>query len=178
MKVTMSEDLRFPVGKFEKVEVTEELRQQFIQTIAGLPKKLRESVKDLNEDQFETPYRPEGWTVKQVVHHIADSHSNSLIRFKLALTEDVPPIKPYLEDKWAELADAKHAPVDLSLSLIDGLHARWTLVLKAMTAADFERKLFHPEHGEVSLNYMLSLYDWHSRHHLAHINSLRERNNW
>ena len=178
MKVEMSEDLRFPVGKFEKVEVTKEMRQQFIQTISELPKNLRIAVKDLSEEQLETPYRAEGWTIKQVVHHIADSHANSLIRFKLALTEDVPPIKPYAEDLWAELADAKHAPVDLSLRLIDGLHARWTLVLQAMSAEDFERKLFHPEHGEVSLNYMLSLYEWHSRHHLAHITALKERNNW
>jgi uncharacterized damage-inducible protein DinB len=174
----MSEDLRFPVGKFEKIEVTNELRKQFIQTISELPQKLRDAVNDLNEEQLETQYRPEGWTIKQVVHHIADSHSNSLIRFKLALTEDIPPIKPYMEDRWAELADAKHAPIDLSLSLIDGLHARWTLVLQNMSAEDFERKLFHPEHGEVDLNYMLSLYDWHCRHHLAHITKLKERNNW
>jgi DinB superfamily len=174
----MSEDLRFPVGKFEKIEVTDQLRQQFIKTIEELPKKLRDSVKGLNEEQLETPYRPEGWTVRQVVHHLADSHSNSLIRFKLALTEDIPPIKPYMEDKWAELADSKHAPIELSLNLIDGLHARWTLVLKAMTAEDFDRNLFHPEHGEVSLNYMLSLYDWHCRHHLAHITELKKRNQW
>lgn len=174
----MSEDLRFPVGKFEKIEVTNELRKQFIQTISELPQKLRDAVNDLNEEQLETQYRPEGWTIKQVVHHIADSHSNSLIRFKLALTEDIPPIKPYMEDRWAELADAKHAPIDLSLSLIDGLHARWALVLQNMSAEDFERKLFHPEHGEVDLNYMLSLYDWHCRHHLAHITKLKERNNW
>ncbi|MEK7723553.1 MAG: YfiT family bacillithiol transferase [Acidobacteriota bacterium] len=174
----MSEDLRFPVGKFEKIDVTAELRSQFIKTIEELPKKLRNAVEGLSEEQLETQYRLEGWTVKQVVHHIADSHSNSLIRFKLALTEDVPPIKPYMEDKWAELADSKHAPINLSLSLIDGLHARWVLVLQAMSAQDFDRNLFHPEHGEVSLNYMLSLYDWHCRHHLAHITSLRERNNW
>lgn len=174
----MSEDLRFPVGKFEKIEVTDELRQQFIKTIAELPKKLRQAVEGLSEEQLETHYRPEGWTVKQVVHHVADSHSNSLIRFKLALTEDTPPIKPYMEDKWAELADSKHAPIELSLNQIDSIHARWTLVLNAMSVADFDRNLFHPEHGEVSLNYMLSLYDWHSRHHLAHITKLKERNNW
>lgn len=174
----MSEDLRFPVGKFEKIEVTDELRKDFIKTISELPMKLRDAVNDLNEEQLETQYRPEGWTVKQVVHHIADSHTNSLIRFKLALTEDVPPIKPYMEDRWAELADAKHAPIELSLNLIDGLHARWALVLQDMSAEDFERKLFHPEHGEVDLNYMLSLYDWHCRHHLAHITNLKERNNW
>jgi len=174
----MSENLRFPVGKFEKIEVTEDLRSQFLETIAALPKKLREACLGLNEEQLETEYRPEGWTVKQVVHHLADSHSNSLIRFKLALTEDTPPIKPYLEDKWAELADAKHAPVELSLNQIDSIHARWSLILEAMTAEDFERNLFHPEHGEVSLNYMLSLYDWHCRHHIAHITELKKRNNW
>lgn len=174
----MNEDLRFPVGKFEKIDVTEELREQYIKTIEELPNKLTNAVEALSEDQLETPYRPEGWTIKQVVHHIADSHSNSMIRFKLALTEDVPPIKPYMEDKWAELADSKHAPIQLSLDIIKGLHARWTLVLRSMSATDFDRKLFHPEHGEINLNYMLSLYDWHCRHHLAHITTLKERNNW
>ncbi len=174
----MSENFRFPVGKFEKIEVTEELRSQFFETIATLPQKLREACQGLNDEQLETEYRPEGWTVKQVVHHLADSHSNSLIRFKLALTEETPPIKPYLEDKWAELADAKHAPIELSLNQIDSIHARWSLILNAMTAQDFERNLFHPEHGEVSLNYMLSLYDWHCRHHLAHITELKKRNDW
>lgn len=174
----MSEDLRFPVGKFEKIEVTDDLRQDFIKTISELPNKLREAVNNLNEEQLETQYRPEGWTIKQVVHHIADSHANSLIRFKLVLTEDVPPIKPYMEDRWAELADGKNAPIDLSLKLIDGLHGRWTVVLQNMSAEDFDRKLFHPEHGEVDLNYMLSLYEWHCRHHLAHITNLKERNNW
>lgn len=165
----MSVDLSYPIGKFQPVEVTNELRQQYIQTISELPKKLREACAGLSEEQFETQYRPDGWTVKQVVHHVADSHSNSLIRFKLALTEDTPPIKPYLEDKWAELADSKHAPAILSLNQIDSIHARWTLILNAMSAEDFDRNLFHPEHGEVSLNYMLGLYDWHCRHHLAHV---------
>lgn len=171
-------DLSYPIGKFAPVEVTGEMREQFIKTIEELPKKLREAVAGMSEEQLETPYRPEGWTVRQVVHHVADSHANSLIRFKLALTEETPPIKPYMEDKWAELADSKHAPVDLSLNLIDGLHARWALVLKTMSAEDFDRNLFHPEHGEVSLNYMLSLYDWHCRHHLAHITELKKRSNW
>lgn len=174
----MNENLSFPIGKFQPIEVTESLRQQFIETIEELPKKLREAVKNLDETQLETQYRPNGWTIRQVVHHIADSHSNSLIRFKLALTEDVPPIKPYAEDLWAELADSKHAPIELSLNQIDSIHARWTLVLKAMSAEDFERKLFHPEHGEVDLNYLLNLYDWHSRHHLAHIRELKKRSNW
>ena len=174
----MSEELSYPIGKFQPVEVTAELRQQFIQTVAELPKKLREAVDGLSEEKLETPYRPEGWTVKQVVHHVADSHSNSLIRFKLGLTEATPTIKPYMEDKWAELADSKHAPIELSLNQIDSIHARWSLILTSMSAEDFARNLFHPEHGEVSLNYMLSLYDWHCRHHLAHITELRKRNNW
>lgn len=174
----MSENLSYPIGKFQPIEVTEDLRSQFIGTIEGLPKKLREAVAGLSEEQLETAYRPDGWTVKQVVHHVADSHANSFIRFKLGITEDVPAIKPYMEDKWAELADSKHAPIELSLSMIDGLHARWGLILNAMSAEDFERNLFHPEHGEVSLNYMLSLYDWHCRHHLAHITELKKRNNW
>ena len=175
----MSEDLRFPVGKFKKLEnIDGALRSQFIQTIEELPKKLREAVNDLNEEQLETQYRPEGWTVKQVVHHVADSHANSLIRFKLGLTEEVPAIKPYFEDRWAELADSKHAPVELSLNQIDSIHGRWVLVLKSMAAGDFDRNLFHPEHGEVSLNYMLSLYEWHCRHHLAHITELKKRENW
>ena len=174
----MSEDLSYPIGKFQPLEVTEELRSQFINTIEELPGELREAVAGLSEVQLETQYRPDGWTVRQVVHHVADSHANSLIRFKLGITEDVPTIKPYMEDRWAELADSKYAPIELSLSLIDGLHARWALVLKAMSTEDFDRNLFHPEHGEVSLNYMLSLYDWHCRHHLAHITELKKRNNW
>ena len=162
----MDENLQYPIGKFQPVLLTDELRGQYIQTIAELPAKLRHAVEGLSEPQLETRYRPGGWTVRQVVHHIADSHSNSLIRFKLALTEDVPPIKPYMEDLWAELADSKHAPINISLNQVDSIHARWVLLLKSMTVKDFQRKLFHPEHGEVDLNYLLCLYDWHSRHHL------------
>ncbi len=174
----MSEDLRFPVGDFEQVEVTKDLRNQFIKTIAELPVKLRAAVEGLSEAQLETPYRPEGWTIKQVIHHVADSHSQSLSRFKLGLTEDCPTIKPYAEDLWAELADSKHAPVDSSLAIIEGVHARWTLLLNSMSDADFGKKLNHPERGEYDLDYFLSLYDWHSRHHLAHITELRKKNQW
>jgi hypothetical protein len=175
----MSEDLRYPVGKFKKIEkIDDNLRAQYLKTIAELPKKLRNAIDGLSDEQLETEYRPQGWTVKQVIHHIADSHANSLIRFKLALTEETPMIKPYMEDKWAELVDSKHAPVELSLNQIDSIHGRWSLVLNAMTAEDFDRKLFHPEHGETDLNYMLSLYDWHCKHHLAHITELKKRNNW
>ena len=174
----MNEDLRFPVGKFDSdFEVTTDLRQQFIQTISGLPEKLNEAVKNLSDAQLDTPYRPEGWTVRQVVHHIADSHLNSLCRFKLALTEDQPTIRPYHEDRWAELEDSK-MPVDVSMKIIDGVHSRWTSLLNSMTDNDYKRKLNHPESGEWTLEKMLGLYDWHSRHHLAHITTLAERENW
>jgi uncharacterized damage-inducible protein DinB len=165
----MNEELRFPVGKFEQVEVTKELRSQFIKTIEEFPTKLREACAEMSEEQLETQYRPEGWTVKQVVHHVADSHSQSLSRFKLGLTENCPTIKPYAENLWAELADGKHAPIEISLVMIDGIHARWTLLLNSMTDEDFAKKLNHPERGEYDLDYFLSLYDWHSRHHLAHV---------
>ncbi len=174
----MSEDLRFPVGNFEQVEVTNELRRQFIKTIAELPAKLRSACEGLSEVQLETTYRPEGWTIKQVIHHVADSHAQSLSRFKLGLTENCPTIKPYSEADWAELADSKHAPIDSSLAIIEGTHARWTLLLNSMSDADFAKKLNHPERGEYDLDYFLSLYDWHSRHHLAHITQLRKRNQW
>lgn len=174
----MSEDLRFPVGKFDtEIEITPELRSQFIRTISKLPEKLREAVKNLSDEQLDTPYRPEGWTVRQVIHHIADSHLNSLCRFKLALTEDQPTIRPYYEDRWAELADSK-MPVEASLKIIQGVHSRWTRLLNSMTDEQFQRKLNHPESGEWDLDKLLGLYDWHSRHHLAHIRTLAERENW
>jgi uncharacterized damage-inducible protein DinB len=174
----MNEDLRFPVGKFNQIEVTKDLRSQLIDTIAELPVKLRAACEGLSDEQLETTYRPEGWTIKQVIHHVADSHAQSLSRFKLGLTENCPTIKPYSEADWAELADSKHAPVDSSLAIIEGTHVRWTLLLNSMTDADFAKKLNHPERGEYDLDYFLSLYDWHSRHHLAHITELRKRNNW
>lgn len=174
----MSDDLKYPVGKFDSdFEVTNDLRQKFIQTISGLPEKLNEAVKNLSDKQLDTPYRPEGWTVRQVVHHIADSHLNSYCRFKLALTEDAPTIRPYYEDRWAELADSK-MPIDVSMKIIEGVHSRWTTLLNSMSDEDFKRKLNHPESGEWSLEKMLGLYDWHSRHHLAHITTLAERENW
>ena len=175
----MDEDLRYPIGNFDPAqEVTAETRLRFIQTIEELPAKFRAAVKNLNEDQLDTAYRPEGWTVRQLVHHLADSHMNSFCRFKLGLSEDTPTIKPYDEASWAEMADAKTAPVDLSLNVIDGVHARWAMLLKSMSETDFERKINHPERGEMSLNALLALYDWHSRHHTAHVTRLRERNNW
>jgi uncharacterized damage-inducible protein DinB len=175
----MSEDLRFPIGKFDsKIEITPQMREGFIHTIEELPAKFRTAIKGLSEQQIDTPYRDEGWTVRQLVHHVADSHINSFCRFKLGLSEEAPTIKPYDEAMWAEMADSVNAPVDLSLSIIDGVHARWALLLKSMSGADFARKINHPERGAMSLDSMLALYGWHSRHHTAHVTKLRERNAW
>ena len=170
IKATAAEnDLRFPIGKFDKnIEITTELRKKHIQTIADLPKVLAAAVENLSEEQLETPYRPGGWTVRQTVHHVGDSHLNSLCRFKLALTEDVPTIRPYEEALWAELSDSK-LPVEVSLKMLDAIHERWTNILNSMTDADFRRKLIHPDSGEWTLDQMLALYDWHSRHHTAHV---------
>ena len=174
----MSEDLRFPIGNFDKnIEVTPDLRKVFIQTITDLPKNLENAVADLTDEQLDTPYRPEGWTVRQTIHHIADSHLNSYIRFKLALTEDTPTIRPYYEDRWAELADS-FLPIASSLAITENLHLRWTTLLNSMREADFQRKLIHPESGEWTLGEMLGLYAWHGKHHTAHITRLREINNW
>ncbi len=172
----MNQDLSYPIGKFELSNFGE--RIQNLKTIAELPSKLRAAVDGLNAAQIDTPYRPGGWTVRQTVHHIADSHMNSQIRFKLALTEDEPPtIKPYYEDRWAELGDNK-LPVDVSLKIIDGIHTRWIGFLESMTEADFQRTFIHPETGEWTLEKALALYAWHSLHHTAHITSLRERSGW
>lgn len=171
-------DLRYPVGKFDKnVEITPELRREFIQTIADLPEKLAAAVEGLSEEQLDTEYRPGGWTVRQTVHHVADSHINSICRFKLAMTEDKPTIRPYHEDRWAELADSK-MPVQISLDILKGLHARWTELLESFTEEDFQKKLIHPDSGEWTVTQFLALYAWHSRHHTAHITSLRERKGW
>jgi uncharacterized damage-inducible protein DinB len=174
----MSDDLRFPIGKFDSgLEVTPELRREYIQTIKALPQNLENAVADLTKEHLDTPYRPEGWTVRQTVHHIADSHLNSYCRFKLALTEDTPTIRPYYEDRWAELKDSE-MPIDVSMKIIEGVHARWANLLDSMSDADFQRKLNHPETGEWTLGKVLGLYDWHSKHHTAHITNLRERNGW
>ena len=173
-----SEVLRYPVGEFDKnVEVTPELRADFIQTIKELPKKMAEAVRDLSEEQLDTPYRPAGWTVRQTVHHVADSHINSLCRFKLALTEENPTIRPYFEDRWAELADS-FLPVDVSLKILEGVHLRWAVLLESFSDEDFKRPLIHPDSGDWTVEQFLALYAWHSRHHTAHITKLRERNGW
>lgn len=172
-------DLRYPVGKFEmKSEPSIEEREEFIRGIAATPARLREAVGGLSDEQLDTPYRPDGWSVRQVVHHVADSHLNSYVRFRLALTEEEPTIKPYMEDRWAELTDARAAPVEVSLRLLEALHERWVMLLGSLAPEDFARAFHHPELGSVSLNRNIALYAWHGRHHVAHITSLRARMGW
>ena len=167
---TAEMDPRYPVGKFTVPEtITSDLRASGCAEIAAFPRKLREAAGALSEKQLETSYREGGWTARQVIHHVADSHMNSYIRFRLALTEDVPTIKPYDEARWAELSDAKSAPIEVSLALVDSLHDRWSRLLQSMTQTDFARTFRHPELGERSLDATVQLYAWHGRHHLAHL---------
>jgi len=174
----MAEDLSFPVGRFDRhAAITPDMRGRAIDTIAGLPAAMRAAVNGLSDAQLDTPYRPGGWTVRQVVHHVADSHMNGYIRAKLALTEDTPTIKPYDQDTWASLPDVR-LPIDVSLGLLDGLHHRWTTIWRAVTPAQFGRTFLHPEIGALTLDAHLQLYAWHSRHHVAHITGLRTRESW
>jgi len=172
-------DLRYPVGKFSFPDaVSPGDRLTFVGRIAETPAKLRTAIGGLSEEQLDTPYRPGGWTVRQVVHHFPDSHLNSYTRFRLALTEDEPTIKPYREDRWAELPDARAEPVDVSLRLLECLHARWVALLRSLTDAEWKRTFRHPELGSISLEQNAALYAWHGRHHVAHILNLRERMGW
>ncbi|MGA8270974.1 MAG: bacillithiol transferase BstA [Candidatus Sulfotelmatobacter sp.] len=172
-------DLRYPIGKFSfEGPTTEEQKQRRLNDIEQTPANLRTAVKGLSDQQLDTPYRPGGWTVRQVAHHVPDSHLNAYIRFKLALTEDEPTIKPYAEDRWAKLADTQTTPVEVSLTLLDTLHARWVRLLHSLKPEDWKRTFRHPEMGVVSLEKNLALYSWHGRHHVAHITGLRERNGW
>lgn len=172
-------DLKYPIGKFQGQDnLTEEQRRTMIDQIAETPAKLRAAVAGFTEAQFDTPYREGGWTVKQVIHHLADSHLKAFVRFKLALTEDRPTVKTYEQQLWAETPDAKSAPVEFSLALVESLHQRWTVLLKSLAPADFARALRHPELGEVTLEKYLAMYAWHGRHHVAHITGLRERMPW
>ena len=172
-------DARYPIGKMEMPkEITGAKRQQAIASIAAAPKNLREAVRGLNDAQLDTPYREGGWTVRQLVHHVADSHMNAYVRLKLALTEDKPTIKPYEESVWAELADSKGAPIEASQTLLDALHERWDRVWRSLKAEDFSRKLVHPENGERTIDWLLFVYEWHGRHHVAHITELRKRQGW
>ncbi len=172
-------DLRYPVGRFSPPTVMDAAtRESWLGDLEELPAKLVDAVRELSEQQFGTPYRPGGWTVRQVVHHLADSHLNSYCRFRLALTEENPTIRPYDEAEWAELKDAKSAPVELSLSLLKALHGRWVLLLRSLSDVEFGRTYRHPEMGEKRLDWTLGLYAWHSRHHVAQITALRKREGW
>ena len=175
----MTDDLRYPVGPFKfEGKLNDERIRRAIDDIAQTPARLRAAVDGLSREQLDTPYRPEGWTVRQVVHHLPDSHLNSYIRFKLALTEDQPTIKPYDEQQWSNLSDARTAPPEISLDLLEALHRRFVMVLNALGPKDLARTFLHPELGSVSLERNLALYAWHGRHHVAHITSLAERMGW
>jgi uncharacterized damage-inducible protein DinB len=175
----MTTDLRYPIGKAEmERELAPERRQELIAWIETAPDRLREAVAGLNAEQLDTPYRPGGWTVRQVVHHVPDSHLNAYIRFKWALTENEPTIKTYDEGRWAELPDSRTVPVEVSLSLLENLHRRWVALLRALPAADFQKTLKHPDHGVITLDQLLGLYAWHGQHHVAHVTALRERMGW
>ncbi len=175
----MTDDLRYPIGKFSyEGSPTEDQKNQFLNDIERTPANLRAALRGLSGPQLDTPYRPEGWTLRQVAHHVPDSHMNAYIRFKLALTEDDPTIKPYAEDRWAMLHDTAAAPVEVSLSLLDSLHTRWMKLLRSLRPEDWKRTFRHPQLGLVPLEKNLALYSWHGRHHVAHITSSRERNGW
>ena len=172
-------DLRYPIGEFKfEAPLAQDQRQASIEKIEQTPARMRAAVAGLNDEQLDTPYRPEGWTVRQVVHHVPESHLNSYIRFKLAITEDEPVIKPYFEDRWAELDDARQAPIALSLDLLETLHGRWVWFLRSLKEKDWQRTFRHTELGVVNLDKTVALYAWHGQHHVAHITSLRERMGW
>jgi uncharacterized damage-inducible protein DinB len=176
--MTEQDQLRYPVGRFTPIENTAHARTECIRAIGQLPTRLCAAVAGLNDSQLDTPYRDGGWTVRQVVHHLADSHANSVIRFKLALTEECPTIKPYDENAWAQLSDSKSLPIDSSLIFISAMHERWVALLDSMSEADFQRDYVHPERGRQNLLTALGIYAWHGRHHTAHITALRARKNW
>lgn len=171
-------DPRYPIGPFAMPgQITPERRQAAIDEIASTPAKLRAAVKGLNDAQIDTPYREGGWTVRQVIHHVPDSHMNALIRLKLALTEEKPTIKPYNEAAWADLADAT-MPLAVSQSLLDSVHARWDRIWRSMKPEQFARPLVHPDHGDRTIDWLLFVYEWHGKHHTAHITELRRQKGW
>ncbi|MGH7607324.1 MAG: YfiT family bacillithiol transferase [Gemmatimonadales bacterium] len=172
-------DLRYPIGRHTPVSSLDAgARATCIAQIAAAPDAFRRAVTGLDDAQLDTPYRPGGWTVRQVAHHLPDSHLNAYARFKLGLTEDAPAIKTYDEQRWAETPEARAAPIAMSLDLLTALHARWVALLHAMTPADYRRTISHPESGTTTLDALLALYAWHGRHHTAHVTALRERMGW
>lgn len=175
----MVTDLRYPVGKLNyDNDITPGKRTAWIRQIAEAPAALRAAVQGLSEAQLDTPYRTEGWTVRQVVHHVPDSHMNAYVRFKWTLTEENPTIKPYDEGAWATLADTRLTPVDVSLDLLDAVHRRWVVLLESLKDEEFARPLTHPEYGAMTLDRLLQMYAWHGRHHVAHVTTLRRREGW
>ena len=175
----MAEDLRYPVGQFQwPASITPQDRAVWIDVIAGAPARLRQAASGLSEDQLDTPYREHGWTVREVIHHVPESHMNSYIRFKLALTENEPTIKPYDEAAWAKLPDTSRTPIEVSLALLDNLHRRWVILLRELPEASWQRTFRHPEIGLITLEKNLALYAWHSNHHIGHITELRRRKGW
>ncbi|HMO62184.1 MAG TPA: putative metal-dependent hydrolase [Ferruginibacter sp.] len=173
------ENLSFPIGKYEPQAFSELQLKAWIADIQFLPQHIENALLNLDEAQLNTPYRPGGWTVKQLVHHVADSHMNAFIRFKLGLTENNPTIKPYEQDEWVTLADVSDIPVNVSVTLLHALHTRWAELLKNIKGEQWNRTVVHPEHGrQMSLWFLLGMYAWHSRHHTAHITALRERMGW
>ena len=172
-------DVRYPIGKYIPQPFSVDLLRQWVNEIAALPQQIEEAVINLDENQLNTPYRPDGWTVKQLVHHVADSHMNAYIRFKLALTEDNPTIKPYREDLWAELSDTQQLPINISVTILYAVHIRWVAILKNIKMNEWDRAIIHPEHQQImSLWYLLGMYAWHGKHHVAHITALRVKNSW
>ncbi len=177
--VQLDESLKYPIGRFKApATITEQQRTHWIDELEKLPTNFENATSGLDDAQLDTPYRPDGWTIRQLVHHVADSHMNSYVRFRLALTEADPLIKPYNEALWAELADARTMPIDVSLQLLRLLHARWVYLLLSFSADDFKKTFRHPEMGSVPLDRALALYAWHGRHHLAHITHLASREGW
>jgi uncharacterized damage-inducible protein DinB len=172
-------DLRYPIGKYEPQPYSDRQKREWLQDIQFLPGMVEQAIENMDEKQLNTPYRDGGWTIKQVVHHIADSHINAYMRFKLGLTEDNPTIKPYEEAAWANLADVQQVPINISITLLYTLHTRWHAAILNLGRAEWDRTVFHPESKkQMSLWYLLGSYAWHGRHHVAHITSLKERKNW
>ncbi|MCG9971072.1 YfiT family bacillithiol transferase [Christiangramia crocea] len=174
------QNLKYPIGKYEfPDDISQSVIENWIQTIEELPGKLNRLIRPLDNEQLDTPYRTDGWTIRQLVHHIADSHMNAILRFKWALTEDTPTIKAYDQDLFAKLDDSLSAPVEFSLDFLSGLHAKWVFLLKSLRTSDFEKKFVHPETGkEISLLWLLGMYAWHSQHHYAHIENILIKKGW
>lgn len=172
-------DLRYPIGHFTpEPKATPATRSRHISEIGSLPARFRQTVESLSAQQLDTPYRDGGWTVRQVIHHVPDSHLNAYIRCKLALTETKPTIKPYDEDAWSKLKDTQLTPIAVSLDLLEAVHARWVILLRTLQAEDFARQLNHPEAGLKNVDWLVELYSWHGNHHLAHVTSLKGRLKW